>query len=108
MPVHWTRSSIETPSYPRSQNAFMAFSRTCWGSNAFFPAIRPSCVPPCEEYTTCWNEKSRMDFCSGRVCSDQLNMIVVHKTSPIDALRSPAKLSLLFLCNSALQERQKR
>src|SRR5207248_5695930 len=38
----------------------MAFSRTCWGSNAFFPAIRPSCVPPCEEYTTCWNEKSRM------------------------------------------------
>src|SRR5207248_9683867 len=71
MPVHWTRSSIDTPSYPRSQNAFMAFSRTCWGSNAFFPAIRPSCVPPCEEYTTCWNEKSRMDVRSGRTCRDQ-------------------------------------
>src|SRR6266568_3956726 len=108
MPVHWTRSSIDTPSYPRSQNAFMAFSRTCWGSNAFFPAIGPLVFLLVKEYTTCWNEKSRMDIRSGRVCSDQLNMIVVHRTSPIDALRSPAKLSFLFLCNSALQERQKR
>src|SRR5690348_4291479 len=71
----------------------MAFSRTCWGSKAFFPAIRPSCVPPCEEYITCWNEKSRM--WEVRFISSMGEMVVLA-TWIIRSKTSTLELGIIF------------
>src|SRR3954468_2717520 len=44
----------------------MAFSSTRWGSKAFFPAIDRFVFLLVQEYTICWNGKSRMNFRLGR------------------------------------------